>query len=213
MIPSRKQCAGVDVSLCSLSIRLDSEVLTHPEIPIPMGTCPRKAGPALVSPRPLSPPPSPLPGPLVLLTARCWPPLGPLELLRPPLSSAAPQSPRRPINSAVSRYAQFAVALKYTDFKAHPPRYNAQREPTSKVTVCTAPSSAGRARPLAMPNFWGCILYGGVARARLRARDDDSSRHGFIRMTLSVSSERFSNWQSLRVGQSRIIGNIRCVMQ
>lgn len=44
LIPSRKQCTGVDVSLCSLSIRLDSEVLTHPEIPIPMGTCPGKAG-------------------------------------------------------------------------------------------------------------------------------------------------------------------------
>lgn len=44
LIPSRKQCTGVDVSLCSLSIRLDSEVLTFPEIPILMSTCPRKVG-------------------------------------------------------------------------------------------------------------------------------------------------------------------------
>lgn len=120
LIPSRKQCAGVDVSLCSLSIRLDSEVLTHPEIPIPMGTCPRKAGPS--RPPPPSPPSRFQPPCLVLPPV--FHPLFPISLPLPRPSSRA-ECPA--INSAVSRYAQFAVALKYTLLQSAPADYNATR--------------------------------------------------------------------------------------
>lgn len=121
LIPSRKQCAGVDVSLCSLSIRLDSEVLTHPEIPIPMGTCPRKAGPSRPLPRFLAPFPYPSAG---------FPRFIPFSYLPPSRPSPAPTSSRAEcpaINSAVSRYAQFAVALKYTRLQSAPADYNASR--------------------------------------------------------------------------------------
>lgn len=140
LIPSRKQCAGVDVSLCSLSIRLDSEVLTHPEIPIPMGTCPRKAGPARLSlhPRPL-------------------PPLrAPLDVAPRPPFPHVPSSPKCPaINSAVSRYAQFAVALKYTDFKAR--LSTVQRNASRRQRLLRGCSHLGppRLRVCHGPEFFG----------------------------------------------------------
>lgn len=151
LIPSRKQCAGVDVSLCSLSIRLDSEVLTHPEIPIPMGTCPRKAGPSR-PPLPFLPPVFPVPSPF------------PTSL--PPSSRA--ECPA--INSAVSRYAQFAVALKYTRLQSAPADYNATQLdvkgyvglhlPVPRFALPSSPFSILLHPPASRSRiFRGCISY------------------------------------------------------
>lgn len=153
LIPSRKQCAGVDVSLCSLSIRLDSEVLTHPEIPIPMGTCPRKAGPS-------RPPPLPPPFPSHHRFSPCHP-----LFLSPSPSSSRAECPA--INSAVSRYAQFAVALKYTRLQSAPADYNATRPDVKGYVGLHLPVLRMFALPSPHPLppasrsriFRGCISY------------------------------------------------------
>lgn len=154
LIPSRKQCAGVDVSLCSLSIRLDSEVLTHPEIPIPMGTCPRKAGPSRPFSRFLAPFPYPSAG---------FPRFIPFSYLPPsrPTSSRA-ECPA--INSAVSRYAQFAVALKYTRLQSAPANYNATRPDVKGYVGLHLPAFALPSPPFPLPALppapWSRIFQG-----------------------------------------------------
>lgn len=128
------------VSLCSLSIRLDSEVLTHPEIPIPMGTCPRKAGAGSSTPPGFQPPPAPL------VRFLCHAPRSSPALLDPPsLSPALP--PEWPaINSAVSRYAQFSRCIKIHGLQSAPANHNAIRRQRLRRTasfvprVCPPPS-------------------------------------------------------------------------
>lgn len=159
LIPSRKQCAGVDVSLCSLSIRLDSEVLTHPEIPIPMGTCPRKAGPSRPPPPP--PPPVPLSTPSSALPP-VFHPLFPISLPLPlPRPSSRAECPA--INSAVSRYAQFAVALKYTRLQSAPADYNATRLDVKGYVGLHLPVPR---LPPPPPMPWSRIFRGYISRHR-----------------------------------------------
>jgi len=150
------------VSLCSLSIRLDSEVLTHPEIPIPMGTCPRKAGagsstpPGFQTPRPCPPTHPPRPSPLVP-TALARPALPRRSSLARSLARSLPASPYPlppewpAINSAVSRYAQFSRCIKIHGLQSAPADHNATRRQRLRRTSSFGTARLSPPSPLPLP--------------------------------------------------------------